>query len=473
MEAEQLIIEDELLELMGINEQDIIQPRSDYEGMSVIDIITYKKRWKRQQTLLQRAQRQQIQLGEADNDDDSEEDEPGDDESVSTRGSSSKQLAGSKRKRKQGGVEKALKRRGQQQRKVMGQKKSIKPCQECLRNDRFDTAYTHSRTTSRLCPFHGATRLQLVQQRVGRTSTVCRKIGLKTILNVDVSDQQRVLDGINDVVSYVRNIIIKSHLFITFYVYNCLTNHTPITKQLFTKSFFYAVFQQISGATITVNNTIDQRLALAIRDSYHQLNQTPARIESFGEQQIHGKRYSDVVSSAMDHYVTSFTNRIVEDITQWMANLYSLRVSELNHQHQQQQQQQQQQQSLAQQQQLIGQQQQLVEQQQQLLEQQQQQQQQLFQRQRQLFEQQRQSLEQQQQQQLVEEHQQLVEQQQHLLERRRQILVQQGQLLQHQQQEQQDNLSEPRQRQNVSDTIKVLRKGIVVSHAIVCFIHRY
>ncbi|KAI8329639.1 hypothetical protein BC941DRAFT_194532 [Chlamydoabsidia padenii] len=345
--------------------------------MSVKDIILYKKRFKNQAILLRKARRvldQRIDSGSDDGDGSGEDlDDNVSNPSVSsasTRGSSSRQLAGSKRKRKQTIGEKSAKGAANQQRKSLSSKKSLKPCTACINHNRLDTAYSHTRTTNSLCPVpymlaqqqqqqqqqqehqeehqeehqQGHQQEQEQQQQQGQqqqrpTTTITRKIGLRSVLNIDnLNNHERILNGINEVVVFIRYIVIKAHLFVTYFVYSNLDNGRPVPKQLFTKSFFYAVYQLIIGGKISVNNTISQQLATKIHHSNQQMNPTADRMAVFNVQKIHGGiAYSHCTATIFDHYATLLTNRITEEMMQWMANIYSLRLRERQTQPQQQQ----------------------------------------------------------------------------------------------------------------------------------------
>ncbi|KAG0165284.1 hypothetical protein DFQ30_008651 [Apophysomyces sp. BC1015] len=79
---------------------------------------------------------------------------------------------------------------------------------------------------------------------------------------------------------------------------------------------------------ITINNTINQQLATSMQHSYNQL--TVYRLQEFQVPKIHGgTAYTEIISSTMDKYSTALVNRIEGDMTQWMANLYSLRLREV------------------------------------------------------------------------------------------------------------------------------------------------
>ncbi|KAG0182260.1 hypothetical protein DFQ28_000270 [Apophysomyces sp. BC1034] len=112
---EQLVIDDEVLQLLGINQADVLQRRTDYDNMKVKDIIMYKKKFKKQQKqIYDNKQLRGDEDSESDDDDDGDNDDVA---STSTRGSHSRQLAGSKRKRKQSASEKAAKRQSEKERK--------------------------------------------------------------------------------------------------------------------------------------------------------------------------------------------------------------------------------------------------------------------------------------------------------------------------------------------------------------------
>lgn len=189
-------------------------------------------------------------------------------------------------------------------RKKASTKSSMKPCPVCLRNNRLDTAYTHSRSSNSLCPFNKMTRRQQLQQEIGRTTTVCRKIGLNSLISIDDDDRKQLLLGRrNELVGYVRDVVVKAPLFLTYYMYSKLNDQGVIRKQVFTKAFFYALFQLITSTNITINNIIGQQLAVDIQQSYRRLNPTDTQTRSFSVAKIHGNNgYSDVISSTLDKY---------------------------------------------------------------------------------------------------------------------------------------------------------------------------
>ncbi|KAG0166133.1 hypothetical protein DFQ29_001152, partial [Apophysomyces sp. BC1021] len=63
----------------------------------------------------------------------------------------------------------------------------------------------------------------------------------------------------------------------------------------------------------------------------HSYNQLAAhRLQEFQVTKIHGGiAYTEIISSTMDKYSTALVNRIEGDMTQWMTNLYSLRLREV------------------------------------------------------------------------------------------------------------------------------------------------
>ncbi|KAI8086484.1 uncharacterized protein BX664DRAFT_158490 [Halteromyces radiatus] len=337
--------------------EQLIEKRTHYDGMTVHEIIMYKKLFKQQQ----QRNAQQPHQGDEEDDDNSDvdgddnsdidsEDHEGDDgdhdgdnyaaasSSTATRSTVSKQLSGNKRKRQQTRQEKSKKKQASIVRKQSSSKHSLTPCPVCLEKRRFDTAYSHSRSTSKLCPFRQPSRKERLRQQVGQTMTVCRKIGLNSLLSIDNPDHKQLLiDRLNDVATYARDVIVKLHLFITYFVYHKLNDGEIINKQIFTKSFFYSVFQIVTGGTITTNNTIDHHLAEEIRRQYNSMNPTEAQVQRFKVKKIHGGNgYSEVISSLLDQYVSAFVNRIESDMTQWMANQYSLHVRHQLQQHQRQ-----------------------------------------------------------------------------------------------------------------------------------------
>ncbi|KAG0175467.1 hypothetical protein DFQ29_007139, partial [Apophysomyces sp. BC1021] len=170
------------------------------------DIILYKRRFKRQQQIFRKAEQDIDRMRQQEGDDeDNECDDDNDISSTSTSGSSYRQLPGNKRKRRQTPQEKANKRLAARDRQQLSAKKSIKPCKECLKRGRTDTAYTHSRMSNKKCPYHSPKTREIVTQRIGAIKTVCRKIGLHQLLNTNNHDDlERLYTGINELVSYTR-----------------------------------------------------------------------------------------------------------------------------------------------------------------------------------------------------------------------------------------------------------------------------
>ncbi|KAG0168479.1 hypothetical protein DFQ28_011573 [Apophysomyces sp. BC1034] len=110
MEAQNILVIDEaVLQLLNISQQEVIQPRNDYDNMYPNDIILYKRRFKRQQQLFRKVK---YNLGvqteqdidrmrrQEDNNEDDEHDDDNDISSTLTSGSSYRQLPGNKRKRR-------------------------------------------------------------------------------------------------------------------------------------------------------------------------------------------------------------------------------------------------------------------------------------------------------------------------------------------------------------------------------------
>lgn len=169
---------------------------------------------------------------------------------------------------------------------------------------------------------------------------ISRKIGLRTLFGkLDVYDRNTILGAINEIASFIRDIVVKTHLFLMFYVYRKLNNGEVLPKRMYTKLFLYAVFQLIVRRPVTRNQVVKEELARDLKAAFDDANGAVRRDDedqpprSLHVPLIHGSvTYSAFVSNIMDTYATSFVSRVVEDITQWMANLYSLRVQECDEQ---------------------------------------------------------------------------------------------------------------------------------------------
>jgi hypothetical protein len=101
-----------------------------------------------------------------------------------------------------------------------------------------------------------------LREQLGQTTMVCRKIGLFSLLSITNGDhKQQLVDRINQVVTYTRDVIVKSHLLITYFLYNKLNNGEIINQPTFTFQFFYSVIRQVIGGTINTNDTTNEHMA--------------------------------------------------------------------------------------------------------------------------------------------------------------------------------------------------------------------
>ncbi|CAO3642418.1 unnamed protein product [Cunninghamella blakesleeana] len=311
-----------LLQYMNLQPVDIIRRRNNYDGMTPSQIAAYKRHYKQQRQKLKNALVELRKLRNEQDDDDDDDDQS----SVASQSSSQRQLPGRKRKRRQSVKEKKEKSQAKRQRQEASSSRSLKHCPTCVKEGRFDDAATHSRISSTRCPFHRRRRLQMVREEYGKTIKVTRKIGLEALLNLNQNDSNALINSINEVVSYVRDIIIKSHLFINYYIYYRLNTNQPISKVVFTQSFFHSVFQLIVGRQVTVNNTI--KLAFS-QELVQMFNMYTNEFNGTLVEPIHGHTiYGNIMTTVTNDYATKFSNRIVEDFTQWLANYISLKLRE-------------------------------------------------------------------------------------------------------------------------------------------------
>ncbi|CAO3633625.1 unnamed protein product [Cunninghamella blakesleeana] len=259
-------------------------------------------------------------------DDDDDDDDDDDQSSVASQSSAQRQLPGRKRKRRQSVKEKEEKSQAKRQRQEASSSRSLKHCPTCVKEGRFDDAATYSRISSPRCPFHRRRRLQMIREEHGKTIKVTRKIGLEALLNLNQNDSNTLVNSINVVVSYVRDIIIESHLFINYYIYYHLNTNQPISKVVFTQSFFHSVFQLIVGRQVTVNNTIKLAFSQELTQIF---NMYTNDFNGTLVEPIHGHTiYGHIMATVTNDYATKFSNRIVEDFTQWLANYISLKLRE-------------------------------------------------------------------------------------------------------------------------------------------------
>ncbi|KAI8329807.1 hypothetical protein BC941DRAFT_518460 [Chlamydoabsidia padenii] len=255
-DAPNLIVDNDLLQLMGFNNQDeVIQPRTDYEGMSVKEIIIFKKRFKQQQMLLQ--------------------------------------------------------------------------------HDSYSATMIEVTTMpSRLCP-SGVPHHDNWRSPSESESSRLEKSWQNDPVEVNGKKQVR-----NDLSNHVRGVYATTDLIRrTHIAEQQAQNVHPNTSQEFNNWNSKLDQQQsfrITGGTITTNNTISRQLVTDIRNNYEQLNGTAERVQEFNVAKIHGgKAYTRIITDLMTHYAKLFVNRIVQDMTQWMSNLYLLHLRGLQQRHQQ------------------------------------------------------------------------------------------------------------------------------------------
>ncbi|CAO3644095.1 unnamed protein product [Cunninghamella blakesleeana] len=138
---------------------------------------------------------------------------------------------------------------------------------------------------------------QAINNKSDHLQLLQRKIGLQLVINIqDDVHKEEFVNGVNDVVEYNRDVIIKIHPFINYYLYNKLSNGQPTPRSLYTQSFFYAVFQLITTENITFSNTIKGKF---LNDIQVIFNQYKTMHDDVKEPLTHGgKSYDCVLASA-------------------------------------------------------------------------------------------------------------------------------------------------------------------------------
>ncbi|KAI8330221.1 hypothetical protein BC941DRAFT_456901 [Chlamydoabsidia padenii] len=195
--------------------------------MSVKDIIFHKQRLKQQQ--------QQEPLGGGDDNEEGDDDDDSYDD-VDPGPSIAPPRPTRKRKRNQTTVDKQKKKVAEAKRTKAATDISIRKCPHCVREGYYTTDEHHSRSTSNKCEYAKRLRAQKVKDReeVEEARTVCgeppapiqgtdivtRKIGQKSLLHLEPARRGNLTGGINNMVGYIRNVVIKAHLFMTYYVYD-------------------------------------------------------------------------------------------------------------------------------------------------------------------------------------------------------------------------------------------------------------
>lgn len=213
----------------------------------------------------------------------------------------------SKRKRKQSGEEKSNKRKGKETSRSASTANSIKPCPTCANQGVISLDY--SRSSNKKCPFHRQSRLKQLKDDIGATTRVVRKIGLNSLNNMENQDDKiSFINAINVAVEYIRNIIIKQHLFIMYYVYSKLTNGEFLSRSIYNFSFFYSTFQLITQNKFTRNNVVNGHFAGDLQKVF---NDCKAVNPNINVPYIAG--FSYMITPLCQEYVTKFQNRLIED----------------------------------------------------------------------------------------------------------------------------------------------------------------
>ncbi|KAI8098894.1 uncharacterized protein BX664DRAFT_9253 [Halteromyces radiatus] len=193
-----------------------------------------------------------------------------------------------------------------------------KPCPTCIAAGRHELAKTHSRSSSNLCPDQKKRQKVKNQELSGaplRTHTI--KHGLYGLL-LDMTDDEKTqfVQGVETVVDFNRQLVIKGHLFLLYFFTYRLDAGLPLLSCFFQQAFFYGIFQLLLGGKFTNQSTFDAATRDNINFVFRRfIQQFPlARCEKvsspIGRSPI---AFSGVLSSTAQTYSTHLLSHVVEN----------------------------------------------------------------------------------------------------------------------------------------------------------------
>ncbi|SAL94802.1 hypothetical protein, partial, partial [Absidia glauca] len=156
------------------------------------------------------------------------------------------------------------------QTEVQEQRSNKKQCPTCLSNGNHEASKTHSRSSSRLCPYQKL-RQSVVSRRLlgGKSRCLTIKHGLEGILKTLRTDEKVIFtSGLQKVVDFCRRLKIRGHLFVHYYFTLRLVNGQSIPLVLFDYRFVNGVYQLLVGRKWSNITLFDETLVTNVKTAF-------------------------------------------------------------------------------------------------------------------------------------------------------------------------------------------------------------
>ncbi|SAL98611.1 hypothetical protein, partial, partial [Absidia glauca] len=201
-----------------------------------------------------------------------EEHENSDDAPSSSQKRQRRGISKSTVKRKQNSDEKEDKQDAQlvRQTKIQEQQTTKKVCPTCISNGDTEASKTHSRSSSRLCPYQKL-RQSVVSRRLlgGKSRCITIKHGIEGLLKTLRTDEKVIFtSGLQKVVDFCRRLKICGHLFIHYYFTLRLVNGQSIPLVLFDYRFVNGVYQLLVGRKWSNTTLFNEELLAHIKAAF-------------------------------------------------------------------------------------------------------------------------------------------------------------------------------------------------------------
>lgn len=162
---------------------------------------------------------------------------------------------------------------------------------------------THSRSSSKECPYHEQNIKEIIRERFGNNvEQYTRTAPLPDIVRDEY--REKLQYGIQELCSFIRNVIIRVMLFTGYYFVQHGDQEIP--TYIFSQTFFYSVAQLVMGLPITNDNP---NMPSNVLDTW---NAFKARYPAVMYPKNNFKNYSGALSTACNTIKDSYVNMIVE-----------------------------------------------------------------------------------------------------------------------------------------------------------------
>ncbi|KAI8390999.1 uncharacterized protein BYT42DRAFT_178270 [Radiomyces spectabilis] len=200
-------------------------------------------------------------------------------------------------------------------------------CQSCskLRPD-FLRENPHSSTRKKICPFHQPSKKERNREILGaQLEQFTRKCRLSTLIKLPTEKKQQLIDQIEHIVDFNRELMLKATLFTLYYLHHKFLTDDPLPPMVFHQTFFYSVFQLLLNREISSKNRYFPKEELV--QAYQQyLEEFPTGGRPIASDASMEARILSITAKNM---AVTFANNLVENFESRYIEYLTLRFREL------------------------------------------------------------------------------------------------------------------------------------------------